>query len=189
VESTPGRGSVCWLRLRVARQAEEARGEDAARPARRLNVLIIDDEAAVARSLKRHLGRHYDVTALSRAREALTLITSGQRFDAILCDVMMPEMSGPQFYEELEPLVPEQARRITFMTGGAFSEEARAFLASARALAREAARPAAPVAHPGGAGASALRWAPPQVCFFVSANERLMRSLSVGRSTSSSLLM
>jgi CheY-like chemotaxis protein/anti-sigma regulatory factor (Ser/Thr protein kinase) len=132
VESTPGQGSVFWLRLRVARQAEATRVERAERPAQRLTVLIIDDEEAVARSLQRHLARHYQVTVLTRAREALERITSGQRFDAILCDVMMPEMSGPQLYGELERQVPEQAQRMTFMTGGAFSDDARKFLGLAR---------------------------------------------------------
>ncbi len=128
VESTPGQGSMFWLRLRKAAPVRLERKRPEPRPAPRLRVLLIDDEAAVARSLQRHLSRHYEVTALTGAREALALIASGHRFDAILCDVMMPEMSGPQFHVELERLVPEQARRVTFMTGGAFSEEARAFL-------------------------------------------------------------
>jgi signal transduction histidine kinase len=132
VESTPGKGSVFWIRLQAARQAEEVPVKRAPRPAQRLKVLIIDDEAAVARSLQRHLSRQCDVTVLTRAREALELIMAGQRFDAILCDVMMPELSGPQFHAQLVLVAPEQALRITFMTGGAFSEEARAFLDSAR---------------------------------------------------------
>ncbi|MFL5347178.1 MAG: two-component system response regulator [Hyalangium sp.] len=52
--------------------------------------------------------------------------------DAILCDLMMPEMSGAQFHHELERLAPEQAERVIFMTGGAFTEETRAFLSTAR---------------------------------------------------------
>jgi CheY-like chemotaxis protein len=55
-------------------------------------------------------------------------VAEGQRFDAILCDLMMPEMSGPRFYEELARLAPEQAQRVIFMTGGAFTEQSRAFL-------------------------------------------------------------
>jgi DNA-binding response OmpR family regulator len=44
---------------------------------------------------------------------------------------MMPEMSGAQFHHELERLAPEQAQRVIFMTGGAFTEETRAFLSTA----------------------------------------------------------
>ena len=69
---------------------------------------------------------------LDRAQDALARITSGRRFDAILCDLMMPEMSGPQFHQELERLAPEQAQRVIFMTGGAFTEESRTFLSTAR---------------------------------------------------------
>jgi hypothetical protein len=45
---------------------------------------------------------------------------------------MMPEMSGAQFHQELERLAPEQAQRVIFMAGGAFTEETRAFLSVAR---------------------------------------------------------
>jgi CheY-like chemotaxis protein len=118
-------------RFQVQREirAPAARAE---RPRASLRLLVVDDEAAVCKALRRNLGRWYEVVALERAREALDLILSGQRFDAILCDVVMPEMSGPQFFEALSQLAPEQARRITFMTGGAFTAEGQAFLASAR---------------------------------------------------------
>jgi signal transduction histidine kinase len=132
VESTPGQGSMFWLRLRVARRAEATQEARAEPPARSLRVLIIDDESALARSLGRYLSRRYEVSVFTRALEALEHIVSGQRFDAILCDVMMPEMSGPQLHGELERQAPEQARRVIFMTGGAFTEEARSFLGQGR---------------------------------------------------------
>ncbi len=97
-----------------------------------LRLLIVDDEVAVCKALKRSLGRWFEVVAMDRARAALELIMSGQRFDAILCDLVMPEMTGPQFFEALSREAPEQARRIIFMTGGAFTADTRAFLASTR---------------------------------------------------------
>jgi CheY-like chemotaxis protein len=118
-------------RFHVLREARAPAGR-AERPRAGLRLLVVDDEVAVCKALKRNLGRWYEVVALERAREALELILGGQRFDAILCDVMMPEMSGPQFFEALIRLAPDQARRITFMTGGAFTTEGQAFLASAR---------------------------------------------------------
>ncbi|MDY7227019.1 response regulator [Hyalangium rubrum] len=133
VESAPGRGSIFWVRLRPAQdKVSSPKPRSAVAMRGGLRVLIIDDEVALTRSLKRLLGDKYDVTALSRAQEALALIASGRRFDAILCDLTMPEMSGAQFHESLSLLVPEQARAIIFMTGGAFSEETRAFLARLR---------------------------------------------------------
>jgi CheY-like chemotaxis protein len=118
-------------RFHVQREAR-APGGRAERSRVGLRLLVVDDEAAVCKALKRNLGRWYEVVAVERAREALEIILGGQRFDAILCDVVMPEMSGPQFFEALTRLAPDQARRITFMTGGAFTSEGQAFLASAR---------------------------------------------------------
>ncbi len=133
VEAGPERGSVFWIRLNAAAgRAAEERRTDVRHLARGQRVLVIDDEAAVAQALKRALGEWYEVTALERAREAMALLSAGQRFDAILCDLMMPEMSGPQFHENLVRLDPDQARRVTFMTGGAFTEEARRFLDTVR---------------------------------------------------------
>ena len=62
------------------------------------------------------------------ARDALDEMLGGRRFDAVLCDVMMPEMSGIEVYQQLHEHAPEQAERLVFVTGGAFSAEARSFL-------------------------------------------------------------
>jgi signal transduction histidine kinase len=133
VEPGAGRGCVFWVRLKAAagRALEEPR-EEVRHFSRGQKVLVIDDEAAVAHALKRSLGEWYEVTALERAREAMALISTGQRFDAILCDLMMPEMSGPQFHASLARLDPDQARRVTFMTGGAFTDEVKSFLDTVR---------------------------------------------------------
>lgn len=74
------------------------------------------------------LSTEHDVEAMTSAQQALALIESGERFDAILSDLMMPEMTGMEFCEALGRSVPEQARRMIFMTGGAFSPEAAKFL-------------------------------------------------------------
>ncbi len=94
----------------------------------RSRVLVIDDDPLVVRSLTRLLQGHHEVEALTDAREALARVLSGERFDVILCDVMMPEMSGVDFYQALVAQVPAQAARVVFVTGGAFSTETRAFL-------------------------------------------------------------
>jgi signal transduction histidine kinase len=130
VESAPGRGSTFRLLLREAGEEGQAPSRRPERPKGGLHVLVVDDDVPVAKAIKRNLSRRYEVIALDRARAALELIASGRRFDAILCDLMMPEMTGPQFHEELKRLAPEQAQRVTFMTGGAFTSEARDFLAA-----------------------------------------------------------
>jgi len=129
VASEPGRGSTFRLHLREAVEPGRVSAGRVERAKGGLHVLVVDDDVPVAKAIKRSLSRRYEVIALDRAQAALELIASGRRFDAILCDLMMPEMTGPQFHDELQRLVPEQAQRVTFMTGGAFTSEAREFLA------------------------------------------------------------
>jgi PAS domain S-box-containing protein len=87
---------------------------------RRARVLIIDDERSVGDSMQRAL-REHDVTTTTSAREALELIPTRGPFDVIFSDLMMPEMSGVDLYEELAKRDPGAADRMVFMTGGAFT--------------------------------------------------------------------
>ncbi len=91
-------------------------------------VLMIDDEAGVGRSTRMLLSPEYDIHPVTRAREGLELLAGGARFDAIVCDLMMPEMSGIEFYHQLSQSAPAYARRVVFLTGGAFTQQARDFL-------------------------------------------------------------
>jgi CheY-like chemotaxis protein len=77
---------------------------------------------------RRVLGREHDVTLVAGGREALDLLDAGHRFDAILCDLMMPEMTGMDLYGELSRSTPDAVDRMVFITGGAFTPAARAFL-------------------------------------------------------------
>jgi CheY-like chemotaxis protein len=95
---------------------------------RRGRVLLVDDDAMLGQAVGRSLSGFHDVKVLSSAQEALDYIVGGQRFDVILCDVMMPVVTGMDFYDELHQSVPEQAARIVFLTGGAFTVGAREFL-------------------------------------------------------------
>jgi CheY-like chemotaxis protein len=92
-------------------------------------VLVVDDEPMIGRAISRGL-REHDVTALTSATDALALIQRGERFDAILCDLMMPTMPGFDLYDQLRILAPDQADRMVFMTGGATTTRAREFVAS-----------------------------------------------------------
>jgi len=99
---------------------------------KRGRILVVDDEPLVARALGRLLGSEHDVTPAAGARAALELLGKGERFDAVLCDLMMPEMTGMDLHAELERAYPEMARRTVFLSGGAFTPAARDFLARVR---------------------------------------------------------
>ena len=90
----------------------------------RVSVLVIDDEPLVGKSLVRALEGH-DVIYCEHGEEAVSLLIE-RRFDLVLCDLMMPDMTGEDVFAQ----APEAQRdRFVFMTGGAFTAQARAFLA------------------------------------------------------------
>ncbi len=135
VESELGRGSVFRVRLPTTTMQSMASPSPSRREVpRRGRLLIVDDEPNLARSLQLLLEPEHDVTLARDAREALEQLRNGGRYDAILCDLMMAEMTGSQFHEELSRILPEQAGRIIFMTGGAFTPETRTFLERATNL-------------------------------------------------------
>lgn len=97
---------------------------------RRGKILVVDDEVMIAKAVVRALGPDHDVTTLQRARAAFERIEAGERFDLILCDLMMPEMTGMDLHREVHKKEPALANGIIFLTGGAFTPRAREFLDS-----------------------------------------------------------
>ena len=91
-------------------------------------IWIVDDEPLVARSIGRMLSRQHDVAFFGSAQEALARIDAGEPFDLLLCDLMMPEMTGMDLLEALQARHPERVARTVFMTGGVFTERMRALL-------------------------------------------------------------
>jgi PAS domain S-box-containing protein len=131
VESQAGAGSVFRLTLPATSAVSTAELPSLAAPpleSHRPKLLIVDDEVKMVIGLRRMLGADNDVLALTDAREALARIAAGERFDAVLCDLMMPGMSGMDFFAELEKLAPGIAAHTGFVTGGAVNERAREFL-------------------------------------------------------------
>ncbi len=132
VTSEPDRGSVFRVILPAAPASPSTAPEvDSDRPTKtRRTILLVDDEPLLGRSTRLLLAPHHEVIAVTSGREALQRIASGGSFDLILCDLMMPVMTGIELYAELERVAPAVLPRIVFMTGGAFTEEAQAFLAA-----------------------------------------------------------
>jgi two-component system, cell cycle sensor histidine kinase and response regulator CckA len=131
VTSEVGKGSRFVIRFPVAAAvaAGTKAGTAQARgvPAVAGRVLVIDDEPAIRGALRRILRAHEVVEADSgeRARE---LLAADQGFDVILCDMMMPNVSGVDVHKWLLAEHPELARKLVFVTGGAFTPNARQYL-------------------------------------------------------------
>ncbi len=109
---------------KVLRVSSEPPMEAAFRPVR---ILLVDDEPAALRSLHRQLSGHR-VQFASTGDEAVALYRT-QPFDLVFCDLMMPRYSGKDVYEAFQEMGAEHVRRLVFMTGGAFTPDAREFIA------------------------------------------------------------
>jgi CheY-like chemotaxis protein len=137
VETEVGVGTTFRVSLRVAWPSEEISMvtpapvvvPPAVSAPRRARVLVVDDEVHVLYALNRLLRRDHDVTLAVGGYEALQKIEH-ERYDVILCDLMMPEMSGMDLFGAVKEVAAEQAERFVFMTGGAFTPRAQEFLAA-----------------------------------------------------------
>jgi len=95
----------------------------------RPRILVVDDEPLVGRAVKRVLADQSEVHCSTSAGEALALLRDpAQRFDLVLCDLMMPDMTGAQFRAALVGALPHMEHRLIFITGGAFTADMDQFL-------------------------------------------------------------
>jgi PAS domain S-box-containing protein len=134
VESVQGQGSVFRLVLPAAQASESTAASAQAMPmdakGTRRRLLLIDAEPAVGTSVRRLLQEAHEVHSVQDVRMALSLLSRGERYDAILCDVVLPGMSGVDLLRELEQREPGLARRTGFMTSGALSMPSRELISS-----------------------------------------------------------
>ena len=133
VQSEQGEGTRMRVKLPAA-PAEVTRS--AAEPATRKapatggsgRVMVIDDEPAILRTVERLLSREHEVVTCATGKEALDRLATDPKFNVILCDLMMPGLTGMELHEALVQLDPALAERLVFITGGVFTERARTFL-------------------------------------------------------------
>ena len=99
---------------------------------RRRKALVVDDEESNAALVRRVLaGAGYDVESTTLSRRALVMIER-TAYDAVICDVKMPELSGQELYGRVCQIRPEMARRFIFITGDIDGEDTRQFLDETR---------------------------------------------------------
>jgi two-component system, NtrC family, sensor kinase len=89
-------------------------------------ILVVEDDRLVASSLRRVLAA-YAVSVVDSGREAQALLLSND-FELIICDLMIPDLTGMDIYERLDRDRPHLCARFVFMTGGAFTARAKRFV-------------------------------------------------------------
>ncbi len=135
IDSEVGRGTTVRVVLpRATGLASAAQVTTGPPSAARLRILLVDDEArllGVLASVLSELGHR--VAIASGGAAALEILATDDEFDVVLCDVMMPGISGLDVFDEVRRRRPRLARRFVFMSGGVLSAEmARAVADSGR---------------------------------------------------------
>lgn len=94
-------------------------------------LLLIDDEVTLLRAMQRILeDEGHQVVATHSAPQALAQLDAGESFDLVISDLMMPTMTGMEFFSVLRARHPRLVSRVVFVTGGAVTSQAAAFLDS-----------------------------------------------------------
>jgi nitrogen-specific signal transduction histidine kinase/CheY-like chemotaxis protein len=129
VESEEGVGTTFFIRMPATDQVvkEEAPTRPDPLDTRvRNRLLVVDDEPAIAELLGEILD-HHEVHLAHSGTEALDQLRN-RSFDLVLCDLMMPDLSGIQVYEASSEQANGTPPRFVFLTGGAVTDTAKRFL-------------------------------------------------------------
>ncbi len=73
-------------------------------------ILLVDDEPALLRGLRRQLGAHFHLQLANGPEEGLAALASGTEFAVVVSDMRMPGMSGLEFLKEVMKRSPETVR-------------------------------------------------------------------------------
>jgi signal transduction histidine kinase/ActR/RegA family two-component response regulator len=133
VDSRPGAGATFRVRLPSTTPVAPAvtPPSEVTPPPReyvKRRVLAVDDEALLLKAYRRMLSDTHEIETALGGREALRVLERGASYDAILCDLQMPELSGMGLHELVRERWPALAERFVFVTGGAFSPDAKRFI-------------------------------------------------------------
>lgn len=136
VDTRPGEGATFRVRLPAAEPGATAVSQPVpevtpTRQFSRRRILAVDDEVLLLKAYRRMLADGHDLVTALGGNEALRTLEGDSSFDVVLCDLQMPEMSGMELHAAVRERFPALANRFVFVTGGAFSADARRFLEKA----------------------------------------------------------
>ncbi len=92
-------------------------------------IAVVDDEPIATEAVRRLLSPPLSVETFNDPERALEAI-SREPFDAVVCDVLMPNLNGTELYRRLCERRPEFADRFVFVTAAAFTKTVRTFRAT-----------------------------------------------------------
>jgi signal transduction histidine kinase/ActR/RegA family two-component response regulator len=121
VEAPEGGGTRFTLRLPL-------HGERTRVPITRLRVLVVDDDDAMQRMMRRVLSS-FTVEVCDDGPAALSRLAEAS-WDVVVCDLHLRTMTGMDLYHRVIERWPELTSRFVFLTGGATTPAARAFVAA-----------------------------------------------------------
>ncbi len=135
VASTPGCGATFTVLLPLPPMIADPVAEpvvavpSVGRDASTVRLLMVDDEEALLHSFRRLLRGSYQLVMAHGGREGMEAIRlASTPFDAIICDLSMPDVSGMDLHQYISEQVPGLEQRMIFMSGGAFTPRSVAFL-------------------------------------------------------------
>jgi two-component system NtrC family sensor kinase len=100
--------------------------------ASRPRVLVVDDQPDIGRAIERVLRPVAQVSVERAAVAALERVRRGERFDLIVCDVVMPHTNGPELFDRVVACAPEMRDAFVFVSGGMDGPVARHLKATGR---------------------------------------------------------
>src|SRR3989344_1097897 len=91
-------------------------------------ILIVDDEKDITTSVKMLLDNMgYSVTTVNSGKEALQALQK-DKFDLVLLDMLMPEMSGDQVAKKIRENPKTKNQKIAFLTVVTLGEQGKAIM-------------------------------------------------------------
>jgi two-component system response regulator PrrA len=92
-------------------------------------ILVVDDDAAVRRTLQRALDRAgHTVILAASGEQACEILQSGTAVDVALMDLRMPTMSGRTLFQMILAQWPLLAARLAVMSGDPEAEDHAAWM-------------------------------------------------------------
>ncbi len=120
VDSKPDQGTTFKILLPLATEeeiADEEQPEDVFELNGKETILVVEDEDSLRGLITNTLENYnYTILSASNGNEAFKLCTKTKlKLDLILTDVVMPEMGGRQFYENVKVFYPDT--KVIYMSG------------------------------------------------------------------------